>query len=80
SKVIGVDESLIKDLPAQIQEALSKTLDNLKKLGAEIKSVKVPDLKEALSTYYSITPAEAAANLARYDGIRYGYSNPDARD
>ncbi|MWZ37882.1 aspartyl/glutamyl-tRNA amidotransferase subunit A [Francisella tularensis subsp. holarctica] len=80
SKVIGVDESLIKDLPAQIQEAVSKTLDNFKKLGAEIKSVKVPDLKEALSTYYIITPAEAAANLARYDGIRYGYRNPEARD
>ncbi|WP_150464206.1 Asp-tRNA(Asn)/Glu-tRNA(Gln) amidotransferase subunit GatA [Francisella sp. XLW-1] len=79
-KVIGVDESLIKDLPAQIQEAVSKTLDNFKKLGAEIKSVKIPDLKEALSTYYIITPAEAAANLARYDGIRYGYRNPEARD
>lgn len=79
-KVIGVDESLIKDLPAQIQEAVSKTLDNFKKLGAKIKSVKVPDLKEALSTYYIITPAEAAANLARYDGIRYGYRNPEARD
>ncbi|MEY8717167.1 Asp-tRNA(Asn)/Glu-tRNA(Gln) amidotransferase subunit GatA [Francisella philomiragia] len=79
-KVIGVDESLIKDLPAQIQEAVSKTLDNFKKLGAEIKSVKVPDLKEALSTYYIITPAEAAANLARYDGIRYGYRNPEAGD
>ncbi|MDE5007264.1 amidase family protein, partial [Francisella tularensis subsp. holarctica] len=50
SKVIGVDESLINDLPAQIQEAVSKTLDNLKMLVAEIKSVKVPDLKEALST------------------------------
>ncbi|AJI54712.1 aspartyl/glutamyl-tRNA(Asn/Gln) amidotransferase, A subunit [Francisella philomiragia] len=79
-KVIGVDESLIKDLPAQIQEAVATTLKNFEKLGAEIKSVKVPDLKEALSTYYIITPAEAAANLARYDGIRYGYRNPEARD
>ncbi|MBK2105799.1 Asp-tRNA(Asn)/Glu-tRNA(Gln) amidotransferase subunit GatA [Francisella philomiragia] len=79
-KVIGVDESLIKDLPAQIQEAVATTLKNFEKLGAKIKSVKVPDLKEALSTYYIITPAEAAANLARYDGIRYGYRNPEARD
>ncbi|MDE4959391.1 amidase family protein, partial [Francisella tularensis subsp. holarctica] len=62
------------------QEAVSKTLDKYKKLGAEIKSVKVPDVKEALSTYYIITPAEAAANLARDDGIRYGYRNPEARD
>ncbi|MBK2093018.1 Asp-tRNA(Asn)/Glu-tRNA(Gln) amidotransferase subunit GatA [Francisella philomiragia] len=79
-KVIGVDESLIKDLPAQIQEAVATTLKNFEKLGAKIKSVKIPDLKEALSTYYIITPAEAAANLARYDGIRYGYRNPEARD
>ncbi len=79
-KVIGVDESLIKDLPAQIQEAVATTLKNFEKLGAKIKSVKVPDLKQALSTYYIITPAEAAANLARYDGIRYGYRNPEARD
>lgn len=79
-KVIGIDESLIKDLPEQIQQAIQTTLENFKKLGAEIKSVKVPDLKEALSTYYIITPAEAAANLARYDGVRYGYRNPEAKD
>ncbi|QIW10939.1 Asp-tRNA(Asn)/Glu-tRNA(Gln) amidotransferase subunit GatA [Francisella sp. LA112445] len=79
-KVIGIDESLIKDLPTQVQEAVQKTLETLKELGAEIKSVKVPDLKEALSTYYIITPAEAAANLARYDGVRYGYRNPEAKN
>ncbi|APC92371.1 MULTISPECIES: Asp-tRNA(Asn)/Glu-tRNA(Gln) amidotransferase subunit GatA [Francisella] len=79
-KVIGVDESLIKDLPEQIQQAVATTLGNFEKLGAKIKSVKVPDLKEALSTYYIITPAEAAANLARYDGVRYGYRNPEAKN
>ena len=78
-KVIGVDESLMKDLPEQMQQAIQKTLENFKNLGATIKFVKVPDLKEALSTYYIITPAEAAANLARYDGVRYGYRNEKAQ-
>lgn len=79
-KVIGFDEKLIEDLPEQIQQAIQSTLEKLKKLGAEIKSVKIPDLKEALSTYYIITPAEAAANLARYDGVRYGYRSSKAKD
>jgi aspartyl-tRNA(Asn)/glutamyl-tRNA(Gln) amidotransferase subunit A len=79
-KVIGVDESLFKDLPEQIQQAIQATLTNLKQMGAKIKAVKVPDLKEALSTYYIITPAEAAANLARYDGVRYGYRNDKAQN
>lgn len=79
-KVIGVDESLMSDLPEEMQQAIQKTLSNLKAQGATIKSVKIPDLKEALSTYYIITPAEAAANLARYDGVRYGYRNDKAQD
>lgn len=78
-KVVGVDESLMKDLPEQMQEAIQNTLDNLKNQGVVIKPIKVPDLKEALSTYYIITPAEAAANLARYDGVRYGYRNEQAK-
>ena len=79
-KVVGVDESLIKDLPMQMQQAIQSTLENLKNLGVIIKPIIVPDLKEALSTYYIITPAEAAANLARYDGVRYGYRNDKAQN
>jgi aspartyl-tRNA(Asn)/glutamyl-tRNA(Gln) amidotransferase subunit A len=79
-KVVGVDESLMKYLPEQMQQAIQITLENLKNLGVIIKPIKVPDLKKALSTYYIITPAEAAANLARYDGIRYGYRNEKAKD
>ena len=79
-KVIGVDESLMKDLPEQMQQAIQTTLTNLEALGVTIKPIKIPDLKEALSTYYIITPAEAAANLARYDGVRYGYRNEKAQD
>jgi len=79
-KVIGVDEKLVENLSRQIQQAVQTTLGNFEKLGAQIKSVKVPDLKEALSTYYIITPAEAAANLARFDGVRYGYRSDKAQN
>ena len=79
-KVIGVDESLMQDLSVQSQKVIAETLANFKKIGVEIKPIKVPDLKEALSAYYIITPAEAAANLARYDGVRYGYRNNKARN
>ena len=79
-KMIGVDESLMQDLSDQSQKVIAETLTNFKKIGVEIKAIKVPDLKEALSAYYIITPAEAAANLARYDGVRYGYRNNKARN
>lgn len=79
-KTIGVDESLMVDLPQEMQQAIQNTLEELRSLGAVIKAIKIPDLKKALSTYYVITPAEAAANLARYDGVRYGYRNEKAQD
>ncbi|QIV95417.1 aspartyl/glutamyl-tRNA(Asn/Gln) amidotransferase subunit A [Allofrancisella inopinata] len=79
-KIIGVDESLLENLPGEFQSAIQSSIDNFRKMGVEIRSIKVPSLKEALSTYYIITPAEAAANLARYDGVRYGYRNDKARD
>jgi aspartyl-tRNA(Asn)/glutamyl-tRNA(Gln) amidotransferase subunit A len=50
-KVVGVDESLMKYLPEQMQQAIQITLENLKNLGVIIKPIKVPDLKKALSTY-----------------------------
>ncbi|AJC48481.1 Asp-tRNA(Asn)/Glu-tRNA(Gln) amidotransferase subunit GatA [Allofrancisella guangzhouensis] len=79
-KIIGVDESLLEGLAGEFQFAIQSSINNFRKMGVEIRTIKVPSLKEALSTYYIITPAEAAANLARYDGVRYGYRNDKARD
>src|SRR5205807_7893064 len=49
----------------------------LEELGAEIVEVSLPSTDKGLATYYIIAPAEASANLARYDGVKYGYSAGD---
>jgi aspartyl-tRNA(Asn)/glutamyl-tRNA(Gln) amidotransferase subunit A len=52
--------------------------ERLERLGATVETVSLPHADYALSAYYLIAPAEASSNLARYDGVRYGYRSPDA--
>ena len=66
-------ESLDKD----IKEVIMNAVEKLKELGAEIKEVELPYSKYAISTYYIISSAEAASNLSRYDGVRYGVRKSD---
>ena len=54
---------------ARVDEALTR----LEKLGAELQEVSMPSFEHGISAYYLIAPAEASSNLARYDGVRYGY-------
>jgi len=60
------------DLHGGVRAGLDRTIKALRSLGADIKDVSLPHSKYAVPTYYIIAPAEAAANLARYDGVRYG--------
>ncbi len=60
------------DLHGGVRAGLDRTIKALRSLGADIKDVSLPYSKYAVPTYYIIAPAEAAANLARYDGVRYG--------
>jgi aspartyl-tRNA(Asn)/glutamyl-tRNA(Gln) amidotransferase subunit A len=62
-----------------VQKGLDDTIATLKKLGSEIVDVSLPHTKYAVSVYYIIATAEASANLARFDGIRYG-ARKDAGD
>jgi aspartyl-tRNA(Asn)/glutamyl-tRNA(Gln) amidotransferase subunit A len=70
---IGVPkEYFIKGMQAEVEEKTRAAIDQLKTLGAEICEVSLPHTEYALPVYYIVAPAEASANLARYDGIRYG--------
>jgi aspartyl-tRNA(Asn)/glutamyl-tRNA(Gln) amidotransferase subunit A len=62
------------EIDPEIKEATQKLVDFYKEKGAHIEEVSLPSLKYGLPAYYIILPAEASANLARYDGIRYPYS------
>ncbi|MDF1795780.1 MAG: Asp-tRNA(Asn)/Glu-tRNA(Gln) amidotransferase subunit GatA [Coxiellaceae bacterium] len=71
---IGIPEEYFShDLSAPIAEAIQSSIKQLEQLGAEIIDVKLPHTHLATSAYYVLAPAEASANLARYDGLRYGY-------
>ncbi|MFP5333134.1 MAG: Asp-tRNA(Asn)/Glu-tRNA(Gln) amidotransferase subunit GatA [Acidimicrobiia bacterium] len=70
---IGVIRELSGDgYEPDVLAATAATLDALAGAGAEVVEVSIPTCDVALSTYYLIAPAEASANLARFDGIRYG--------
>jgi aspartyl-tRNA(Asn)/glutamyl-tRNA(Gln) amidotransferase subunit A len=60
------------DLDPGVAAALRRTTEHVRKLGGEVREVSLPYSAYAVPTYYIIAPAEAAANLARYDGVRYG--------
>ena len=65
-------EYFIEGLQADVEQAIRAAIGQLGELGAEIREVSLPHTKYALPVYYLIAPAEASANLARYDGIRFG--------
>lgn len=60
------------DLDPAIRAACDRTVSLIRELGADVVDVSLPHTSYAVPTYYVLNPAEAAANLARYDGVRYG--------
>jgi aspartyl-tRNA(Asn)/glutamyl-tRNA(Gln) amidotransferase subunit A len=72
---VGVpQEYFIEGMQPEVEATVRAAIDTLAGLGAEILDVSLPHTDYALPAYYLIAPAEASANLARYDGIRYGLS------
>ena len=70
---VGVPQEYFVDgMDPQVEEAVRKAIDQLAELGAEIHEIELPHTEYALPVYYLVAPAEASANLARYDGVRYG--------
>lgn len=76
---IGVPaEYFIDGLEPGVERAVHKAIDTLRGLGAVVEETSLPSTPHALAVYYIIAPSEASANLARYDGVKYGYSEQDA--
>ena len=61
-----------------VEQSVRAAIDQLVSLGVAVEDVSLPHTDHALATYYIIAPAEASANLARYDGIKYGYAADEA--
>lgn len=71
---VGVPaEYFIEGIEQVVKDAVRRAIDTMAKLGAEIIDISLPHTEYALATYYLIAPSEASSNLARYDGVRYGY-------
>jgi aspartyl-tRNA(Asn)/glutamyl-tRNA(Gln) amidotransferase subunit A len=70
---IGVPrEYFIEGMQAEVQDVTRTAIAQLESLGAEVREMSLPHTEYALPVYYIIAPAEASANLARFDGVRYG--------
>ena len=75
---IGViKETFGEGLDSVVEAAVTKAIDQLQQLGAEIHIISCPRFRYGLPTYYIIAPSEASANLARYDGVKYGFRATD---
>jgi aspartyl-tRNA(Asn)/glutamyl-tRNA(Gln) amidotransferase subunit A len=76
---IGVSRALLgAGLDAEVRNAIEKAIDGYRELGAEIVDIELPHAKYAIAVYYIIATAEASSNLARYDGVRYGFRAEEA--
>jgi aspartyl-tRNA(Asn)/glutamyl-tRNA(Gln) amidotransferase subunit A len=72
---IGVPWHLFKEgVDKEVMENFKESLEKFKKAGYEIMDIELPHSQYSLATYYIIMPAEVSTNLARFDGIRYGFS------
>ena len=76
---IGVPKEYYGEgIDGEVSDTLRKALDKFRELGASVEETSLPHTMYALAVYYILAPSEASANLARYDGVKYGYSSQDA--
>jgi len=78
---IGVPkEYFVKRIDPEVEKIIKKAIKKYEEMGAKIVEVRLPHTEYALPAYYIINSSEASANLARYDGIKYGYSAKETGD
>jgi aspartyl-tRNA(Asn)/glutamyl-tRNA(Gln) amidotransferase subunit A len=73
-------EYLIEGIDSQVKTAIDDAVKQMSSLGAEIIEVSLPTTEYAIAVYYIVATAEASANLARFDGVRYGYRAENPKD
>lgn len=78
NQVQGVKIGIVKEFmdegtDEEVKKSMSKSIEILKSLGAEVEVCSLPLLKNSLAAYYIVSSAEASSNLSRFDGVRYGY-------
>ncbi len=80
-KKVGVIKELMDEgLAPDVQKALQNAIETYKRLGCEIVEISLKKLKYSIGIYYILATAECSSNLARFDGVRYGYRHPDAQN
>ncbi|MEQ8542285.1 MAG: Asp-tRNA(Asn)/Glu-tRNA(Gln) amidotransferase subunit GatA [Coleofasciculus sp. D1-CHI-01] len=79
-KIGIIKETFGEGLDPVIAKTVQKAIDQLKSLGAEVQEISCPRFRYGLPAYYIIAPSEASANLARYDGVKYGFRTPEAEN
>ena len=80
-KTIGLPKEFFNNsLDTESQRILNQGIEIYEKLGAKIIEISLPNVGYSVPTYYVVASAECSSNLARYDGIRYGYRDGDAKD
>ena len=80
-KKIGVVKELISEgLTPDVEKAMKSAIETYKALGAEVVEISLPNLKHSIGIYYILATAECSSNLARFDGVKYGYRTPDAKN
>jgi len=78
---IGLPKEYFSEgIDPEVEKIIKQAIEKFEKLGAKIETISLPHTKYAIATYYLINTSEASANLARYDGIRYGLSKRDKSD
>jgi len=77
---VGVPKEFLAGLNPQIGDNIQAGIDLLAKIGCKIETISLPHTDYAIACYYIICTAEASSNLARYDGVRYGFRSPQHGD
>lgn len=79
--VIGVPQEYFSEgLDPEVAEKIQEAIQVLKEIGGKIQEVSLPSTERAIATYYLIATAEASSNLARYDGVKYGYRAKECKE